>query len=148
MIAHQTSIHRVSKQKPAYLVLGFPVSLPINCIYSTPRTAIYATKLLSFQNETETTGNASVDARIYGFRTEKERQKTYNDRSRYEPSYRSGEELLVFNQTFKKDKQENLLFSSYSIVEITIDLNLNAEGKKTREAINVHYDLLKKYKTR
>ena len=42
---------------------------------------------------------------------EQERQKTYYDRSRYGPNYKSGKELLVFNPTVKKEKQEILLLS-------------------------------------
>ena len=34
MMAYRSSIHSVTKYKPAYVVLGFPLSLPIDCIYS------------------------------------------------------------------------------------------------------------------
>ena len=43
MMAYRSSIHSVTKYSPAYVVLGFPLSLPVDCIYSTPQTAIYAT---------------------------------------------------------------------------------------------------------
>ena len=42
---------------------------------------------------------------------EQERQKVYYDRSRYGPSYKFGEEVLIFNPTVKKEKQEKLLHS-------------------------------------
>ena len=40
-----------------------------------------------------------------------ERQKTYYDFSRYRSSYTVGEEVLVFDPTVRKGKQENLLSS-------------------------------------
>ena len=43
MMAYRSSIHCVTKYSPAYLVLGFPLSLHTDCIYSTPQSAIYAT---------------------------------------------------------------------------------------------------------
>ena len=43
MMAHRSSIHNVTKYVQPYVVLGFPLSLPIDCIYSTPQTAKYAT---------------------------------------------------------------------------------------------------------
>ena len=80
-----------------------------------------------------------------------ERQKSYYDRSKYGPSYKVGEEVLVFNPTVKKG--ESRKFTSfyrgpYIIVEVINDLNFKVEYKKTRKAIKVHYDRLKKYKTR
>ena len=43
MMVYQSLIHSVIKHSLAYLLLGFPLSLPIDCIYSTPQNAIYAT---------------------------------------------------------------------------------------------------------
>ena len=57
---------------------------------------------------------------------EQERQKAYYDRSKYAPSYKVGEELLVFNPTVKKRETR----------------------KFTRKAIKVHYGRLNKYTTR
>ena len=59
--------------------------------------------------------------------------------------------VLVFNPTFKKG--ETRKFTSfyrgpYIIVEIINDVNFKVEDKKTRKAIKVPYDRLKKYKTR
>ena len=42
---------------------------------------------------------------------EQERQKTYYDCSRYEPSYKIGQEMLIFNATVKRAEQEKLHFS-------------------------------------
>ena len=82
---------------------------------------------------------------------EQECQKSYYDCSKYGPSYKVGEEVLVFNPTVKKG--ETRKFTSfyrgpYIIVEIINDLNFKVEDKKTRKAIKVHYDRLKKFKTR
>ena len=79
-----------------------------------------------------------------------ERQKSYYDRSKYGTSYKVGEEVLVFNPTVKRG--ETRKFTSfykgpYIIVEIINDLNFKVEDKKTRKAIKVHYNRLKKYKT-
>ena len=84
-------------------------------------------------------------------KVEQERQKTYYDRRRYGPNYKVGEEVLVFNPTVKKG--ETRKFTSFCggpfiIVEIINDLNFMVENKKTRKAIKVHYDRLKKNKTR
>ena len=82
---------------------------------------------------------------------EQERQKLYYDRSKYRPRYKVGEEVLDFNPTVKKG--ETRKFTSfyggpYIIAEIINDLSFMVEDKKTRKAIKVHYDRLKKYKTR
>ena len=42
IIAHRSSVHSVTENNPAYVILGFTLSLPIDCIYSTPQTAVYA----------------------------------------------------------------------------------------------------------
>ena len=82
---------------------------------------------------------------------EQERQKSYYDRSKYGPSYKVGEEVLVFNTTVKKG--ETVKFTSFYrgpniIFENINDLNFKVGDKKTRNAIKVYYDRLKKYKTR
>ena len=82
---------------------------------------------------------------------EQERQKTYSDSSKYEPSYKVGEEVLVLNRTVKKEeirKLSSFYRRPYKIVETINDLNFKVEDKKTRKAIKVHYDRLKKYKPR
>ena len=82
---------------------------------------------------------------------EQERQETYYDRREYGPSYKVGEEVVVFKPTVKKGETRKLTSfyrGLYIIVEIINDLNFKVEDKKTREAIKVHYDRLKKYKTR
>ena len=68
---------------------------------------------------------------------EQERQKSYYDRSKYGPSYKNGEEVLVFNPTVKKG--ETRKFTSfyrgpYIIVEIINDLNFKVEDKKDEES--------------
>ena len=65
-----------------------------------------------------------------------EQQKTYYNRSRYGPSYKVGEEVLVFNATVKKE--ETRKFTSfyrgpYSIVEIKNDLYFQVEDKRRAE---------------
>ena len=98
MIAYRSSIHCVTKYSPAYVVLGFALSLPIDCIYSTPQTAIfappsdyvYSTK--QKLQETHQLMRESMDV-------EQERQKTYYDRSKYGPNYKVEEDVLVFNPT-------------------------------------------------
>ena len=82
---------------------------------------------------------------------EHERQKTFFDCSKYGPNYKVGEEVLVFNPTVKKGetrKYTSFYRGPYLIVEIINNLNFKEEDKKTRKAIKVHYDRLKKYKTR
>ena len=82
---------------------------------------------------------------------EQERQKSYYDRSKYGLSYKVGEELLAFKPMVKKGETRKLTSfyrGPYIIVELINDLNFKVEDKKTRKAIKVHYDRLKKYKTR
>ena len=150
MMAYRSSIHCVTKYSPAYVVLGFPLSLPIDCIYSTPQTAIYATpsdyvySTKQKLQETHQLMRESMDI-------EQERQNTYYDRSKYEPNYKVGEGVLVFNPTVKKG--ETRKFTSFyrgpwTIVKIINDLNFRVKDKKTKKAIKVHYGQLKKYKMR
>ena len=82
---------------------------------------------------------------------EKERQKTYYDRSWYGPSYKVGEVVLVFNPTVKKEETRKLTSfyrGPHIIAEIIYDLNFNVEDKKMKKAIKVLYDQLKKLKAR
>ena len=51
------------------MVLGIPLCLPVGFIYSTPQNTVDATP--SFQYGIKTVGNASVDARVYGYRKRK-----------------------------------------------------------------------------
>ena len=148
MMAYPPSIHCVTKYSPAYVVLGFPLSLPIDCIYSTPQTAIYATpsdyvySTKQKLKETHQLMRESMDV-------EQERQKTYYDRRKYGPNYKVGEEVLVFNPTVKKGdtrKFNSFYRGPYTIVEIINDLNFRVEDKKTKKAIKVHYDRLKNIK--
>ena len=137
MMAYRSTIHCVTKYSPAYMVLGFPLLLPIDCIYSTPQTAIYATPcdyVYSTKQKLEETHQLMRE----GMDVKQERQKTYYDRSKYGPNYNVGEEVLVFNPTVKKG--ETRKFTSfyrgpYKIVEIINDLNLKVEDKKTKKAI-------------
>ena len=150
MMAYRSSIHSVTRYSPAFVVLGFTLSLPIDCNYSTPQTTIYATPsdyVFTMEQKLQETHQLM---REY-MDIEQERQKSYYDRSKYGPSYKVGDEVLVFNPTAKKGETRN--FTSfyrgpYIIVEIINDLSFKVEEKKTRKAIKVHYERLKKYKTR
>ena len=147
-MAYRSSIHSVKKYSPAYVVLGFPLSLPVDCIHSTPQTATYATPsdyvftMKQKLQETHQLMREDVDV---------ECQKTYYDRSKYGPNCKVGKEVLVFNPTVIKEETKKFT-ASYRrpniIFEIKNDLNFKLEDKKTRKAINVQYDRLKKYKTR
>ena len=82
---------------------------------------------------------------------EQERQKTYYDSSKYGPNYKVGKEVLVFNPTDKKGELRKFTAfcaGSYIIVEIINYLNFKVEDKKTRKAIQVKYDRMRKHKTR
>ena len=78
---------------------------------------------------------------------DKERQKTFYDRIRYGPSYRFGDEALVFSPIVKMGdtrKFSSLYRGPYTIVEIINDLSFKLEDKKTRKVIQAHSDRLKK----
>ena len=66
-----------------------------------------------------------------------ERQKTYYDRSKYEPNSKVGEKVLVFNPTFKKGETRKITSfyrGPYIIVEFINDLNFKVEDKKDEES--------------
>ena len=142
MMAYRSSIHSVTRYSPAFVVMGFPLSLPIDCIYSTPQTTIYATPsdyVFTMKQKLQETHQLMREF----MDVEQERQKSYYDRSKYGLSYKVGEEVLVFNPTVKKG--ETRKFTSfyrgpYIIVEIINDLNFKVEDEKTRKAIKVFYD--------
>ena len=148
-MAYQSSIHSVTRYNPAFVLLGFPQSLPIDCIYSTPQTTIYATPsdyVFTTKQKIQETHQLMRE----NMDVEQERQKLYYDRSKYGPSYKVGE-VLVLKPTVKKGETRKFTFfyrGPYIIVEIINDLNFKVEDKKTRKATKVHYDRLKKYKTR
>ena len=59
--------------------------------------------------------------------------------------------MLVFNPTFKKGETRKINSfhrGPYVIVEIINNLIFKVEDKKTKKAIKVHYDRLKKYETK
>ena len=110
MMAYRSSVHSVTRFRPAFVVLGFPLSLPIDCIYSTQQTTIYATPsdyVITMKQKLQETQQLM---REY-MDVEQEHQKSYYDRSKYGPSYKVGKEVLVSTQWLKKEKQENLLLS-------------------------------------
>ena len=109
MRAYRSSIHSVTRYSQAFVVLGFPLSLPIDCIYSTPQTTIYATPrdyVFTMKQELQETHQLM---REY-MDVKQERQKSYYDRSKYGPSYKVGEEVLVFNPTVKKRRNKKIYF--------------------------------------
>ena len=107
-MAYRSSIHCVTKYSPAYVVLGFPLSLPIDSIKSTPQTAIYA-KPSDYVYSTKQKLQETHQLMRESMDVEQERQNNYYNRSKYGPNYKVGEEVLVFNPTIKKEKQGNLL---------------------------------------
>ena len=43
-MAYQSSVHITTKYSPLYVVFGFPLGLPIDCIYGTPQNALFTTQ--------------------------------------------------------------------------------------------------------
>ena len=86
-MAYQSSIHCLTKYSPTYVVLGFPLSLPIDCIYSTPQTAIYATPS-DYNYSTKHKLQETHQLMRESVNVEQECQKTYYDRSKYGPNYK------------------------------------------------------------
>ena len=140
MMAYQSSILSVTKYSQAYVVLKFPLSLCIDCIYSTPQTVIYATpndyvfKMKQKLQETHQLMRELMDV-------EQERQKTYYYRNRNGSSYKVGEEVIVFNPTLIKGETRKFT-SFYRGPYAIIKVEDNDRGK----IFKVHFDRLKKYK--
>ena len=110
MKAYWLAVHSVTKDSPAFVVLGYLLSLPNDCIYSTPHPGKYATSsdfVFTFNQKLQETHQFMREF----MDVEQERRKTYYDCSRYGAIYNIGEEVIVFNQTVKKAIQENLLLS-------------------------------------
>ena len=150
IMAYRSSNHCVTKYSPAYMVLGFSLSLPIDNIHNTRQTAIFATpsdyvfKMKQELQETHQLMGEDIDVK-------QKRQKNYYDFSRHGPSYKVGKEFLVFIPTFKKGKTRKFTpfhRGPYIIVDFINDLNLKVEDKKSRKATKVQYDRLKKKQNR
>ena len=78
MMAYQSSIHSVTEQSTAYVVLGFLLSLPIDYIYSAPQNAINATPsnyVFTMKWKLQETHQLTRDFTD----VEQERQNTYYD---------------------------------------------------------------------
>ena len=136
MMAYRSSIHSVTRYSPAFVLLGFPLSLPIDCIYSRPQTTIYATPsdyVFTMKQKLQETHQLKREYKD----VEQERQKSYYDRSKCGPSYKVGEEVLVFNPTVKKGETRKLTSfyrGPYIIIKIINDLNFKVEDKKDEES--------------
>ena len=119
------------------MVLGIPLSLPIDCFYCTQQAAIYATPgdfVFTMKQKLQETHQLMREF----MHVVQERQKNYYESSRYGPSYKFGE-VLVFNPAVKKG--ENRKFTSfnrgpYTMVEIINDMNFKEKIKNTRKIIN------------
>ena len=80
MMSYRSSNHSVTRYSPTFVVLGFPLPLPIDCIESTSQTTLYATPsdyvftMKQKQQETHQLMRGYMDVK-------QERQKSYYDRS-------------------------------------------------------------------
>ena len=82
---------------------------------------------------------------------EKDRKKTYYDRSTFGPQFEVGDIVTVFNPTMKTGLTEKFksFYSGPQVIrEIINDLNFVIEDVKTKKQQKVHYDRLKRFNSR
>ena len=150
MMAYRSSIHSVTKYSPFYLLFGRSCALPIDCMYQTKQTKIYPTLsdyVGCLKDEKQTCHELVWES----MDVEQERQKTYYDRSTFEPQYEVGYLGMVFNPTMKagKTKKFKSFYSGPQVIrEIIIDLNFIIEDVKTKKQQKVHYDRVKRFNSR
>ena len=151
MTAYRSSVHTVTKYSPYYLLFGALCALPIDCMYETLQTQVFAT-------QSDYVGNLKKGATImprtftieFGSGTRKTK-KTYYDRKQFGPKYQTWDLVLLFNPTVKpgQTKKFQSYYSGPSVVrEIINDLNFIIADLKTQKQQKVHYDRLKKFKFR
>ena len=150
MTAYRSSVHTVTKYSPYYLLFGAPCALPIDGMYETLQTQVFATP-------SDYVGNLKKELQLchqlvrLNMEVEHERQKTYYDRKQFGPKYQTGDLVLLFNPAVKPGQTKK--FKSYYsgplvIREIINDLNFIIEDLKTQKQQKVHYDRPKKFKFR
>ena len=101
MMAYRFWVHAVRKYSPAYVIFGTPLKLPVDCIYGTRHTESYQTPSdLTFNTRRELQ-KAHHWIRIQ-MEVEQTRLKTYCDYRANGPTYREGQQVLVFLPTLKK----------------------------------------------
>ena len=151
MMAYRSSIHSVTKYSPFYLLFGRSCALPIDCMYQTIQTKIYPTLsdyVALLKGELQTCNELVRES----MDVERERPKTYYERSTFGPQYEVGDLVMVFNPTIKTGQTQKFK-SFYSgpqvIPEIINDLNFVIEDVKTKKKQHkVHYDRLKRFNSR
>ena len=82
---------------------------------------------------------------------EQEGQKTYYDRSTFGPQYEVGDLTMVFNPTTKtgQTKKFRSFYSGPQVIrEINNNLKFVIEDVKTKKQQKVHYERLKRFKSR
>ena len=135
MMAYRSSVHTVTKYSPYYLLFGAPCALPIDCMYETLQTQVFAAP-------SDYVGNLKKELKLchelvrLNMELEQEREKTYYNRKQFGPKYQTGDLVLLFNPTVKpgQTKKFKLYYSGPLVIrEIINDLNFIINDLKTQK---------------
>ena len=124
-MAYRSSVHTVTKYSSYYVVFGAPCALPVDCMYETLQTQVFATP-------SDYGGNLKKQLQLchelvrLNMEVEQERQKTYYNRKQFGPKYQTWDLVLPYNPTIIPGQTKK--FKSYYsgplvIREILNDLN-------------------------
>ena len=150
MMAYRSSVHSLTKYSHAYVIFGTPLKLPIDCMYETRHTESNPTPSDFIFKTRRELQRAHHQIRIH-MEVEQTKQKTYYDYRAYGPTYKEGQQVLVFFPTVKKGETKKFTSSykgPYTNVKIINDLNFQVCHNETKKTIEVHYDRLKQYRCR
>ena len=119
MMAYRSSDHTVTKYSPYYLLFGASCALPIDCMYESLQSQVFATP-------SDCVGNLKKELQLchklvrLKMEVEQERQKTYYDRKLFGPKYQTGDLVSLFNPTVISGQTKK--FKSYChTVKLTSD---------------------------
>ena len=122
IMAYRWSIHSVTKYSPFYLLFGQSCALPNDCMYQTIQSKIYST-LSDFVGCLKDELQTCHELQRESMAVEQESQKTYYDRSTFNPTMNTGQ-----TKKFKS------FYSGPQVIrEIINNLNFVIEDVKTKK---------------
>ena len=148
MMAYRSAVHESTGQSPFRLLTGREMRMPIDLMYPTN----LSNSPLSYQEHVFDRLAQSFtifDKVIERNQWELRRQKAIFDRSRYGPTYKEGDLVLLHTPVCKKEqspKLKSFWSGPHRIVRLVNQVNFVLEHCQTKHKQIAHYDRIKPFK--